>query len=809
MFLLLIFIGMASTELSCKESIPSLEKQKEYVASIIQDYRTHNLNPFEIPDARWFSMAECGFHYTQKAINTIKENDIKKKQLSSLKNFWKFVKFTYKNQKINLKDLQIININFVYILSNQPTYIDHMKTIQSNLKNLKNDAISALNDLIVTYQSLDHLPLDGSNIPSILGNIGISNNPVDKGPAQTKRMKEAKQSGAFLGFNTNDCYVITFYSPEGSTGLFTEESFLKNFFGDICIYAHYLPNNDPIDQDQNPHAYDLAAASPYLMYLHDVLHAGNLLSSLLPMLQEEHIEIDLSNPRKIQKTSLFNILKEDLSKQNNKEFIYLIYQLIHEGFAQFFNPAEYDFNVKYNEVEAAINPPNNEVATLELTYFETLPLRTRFYSQLLRFIKKKQPVKSLYESMVEIISHTNLEENSSQGKHISANSLIHDTIFEYSNKKNMDDIESTQNTFTGISGNLIEKDQAICLNLSKPDNNELIGIFPISEKITIDSKMMFQVTFIPVDLSNVDEQYKELFSQINKTIQNFSNKFEGTHSAYGFMDDYISEGQALAHLNYEVPEAGHKGMHDIEYLRRIQNKWTKKITELLMSSEFNANLKPKNKKKMQDHIDLYKKAFKETKLNLQETILANMDNNKNNQGKKDQLFVNHRDEFKKYLTIINKPQHRTIWESLLDRPLINSCNRSIPDILLQLSENPQEKEELNKTASENNFLLIQEFIKKETTPFDALLQIFFSKDMTYSSLVTPSVEEVLDVLHKIATILENKDLSETKKKNQLKKYELIIRYFLSLQSLTDYIEYDYVINSDEIMTISKIKEREL
>lgn len=607
MILLLIAVGMAvSPKLSCKESIPSLETQKKYVLSIIQDYRTHNLNPFEIPDARWFSMAECGFYYTQKAINTIKENnDVKEKQLKSLEDFWEFVKYTYHNQKISLKDLQIININFVYILSNQPVYIDHMKTIQSNLKNLKYDAIVTLNDLIAIYQTLDHLPLDGSNIPSVLGNIGISNGPVDNGPAQAKRIKDAKQSGAFLGFNTNNCYVITFYPPEGSTGLFTEESFLKNFFGDICIYAHYLPNNDPINQDENPHAYDLVAASPYLMYLHDVLHSGNILSSLLPILQKEYIDIDLSNPKNIQKTSLFNILKEDLSKQNNKEFIYLIYQLIHEDFAIFFYRPEYDFNVNYNEFEKAINPSNSESATLESTYFNTLPFRTRFYSQLLRFIKEQPPIKSLYESIVETISNINFEETSNQSKHISINNLIHNTIFEYSNNKSMDDIESMKNTFTWISGNLIEKDQAICLNLFKLQDNESVGIFPISEKITIDSKMMFQVTFIPVDLSNVDEQYKELFSQINKTIQNFSNKFEGTHSAYGFMDDYISKGQALAHLNYEIPEPGHRGMHDIEYLRMIQNKWTEKIIELLTSPMFGLNSEQNSLEEVQNHIDLY------------------------------------------------------------------------------------------------------------------------------------------------------------------------------------------------------------
>lgn len=188
-----------------------------------------------------------------------------------------------------------------------------------------------------------------------------------------------------------------------------------------------------------------------------------------------------------------------------------------------------------------------------------------------------------------------------------------------------------------------------------------------------------------------------------------------------------------------------------------------------------------------------------------------MNNNKNNQENKTQLFLDKAAEFKKYLTIINKPQNRTTWEPLLDKPLINRCNESIKDTLLQLSKNTQEKEELNKTAltdSKNHFLLIQEFIKKETTPFDALLQIFLSKDMTYCPLVTPSLEEVLQILYEIATIL-GKDLTVTKKKNQLKKYELIIRYFLSFQSLTDYIEYDYEINSDETMTISKIKEREL
>ena len=375
----------------------------------------------------------------------------------------------------------------------------------------------------------------------------------------------------------------------------------------------------------------------------------------------------------------------------------------------------------------------------------------------------------------------------------------------------MDDINSMQNTFTWISGNLIEKDQAICLNLFKLDNNELIGIFPISEKITIDSKMMFQITFVPVDLNTVGESYQELFIKINETIKNFSNKLEGTHSAYGFMDDYISEGQALAHLNYEAPEPGHRGMHDIEYLRRIQSQWTEKITELLTSPMFGLSSEQNSLEEVQNHIDLYKKAFKETKLNLQETILANMDNNKKNQENKNQLFLKKAPEFKKYLTIINKPQHRITWEPLLDRPLVHSCNESIKDILLQLSENTQEKEELNNTAladSQNHFLLIQEFIKKETTPFDALLQIFLSKDMTYCPLVTPSVEKLLQILCEIATILESKDPTVTKK-NQLKKYELTIRYFLSFQSFTDHIEYDHEINSDEIMTISKIKEREL
>ena len=414
MFLFITFLIAAKTTLSCKNSIPSLETQKEYVASIIQDYRTYNLNPFEIPDTRWFSMAECGFYYTQKAINTIKENDVKEKQLRSLKNFWELVKITYNNKKISLKDLQIMNINFVYILSNQPVYIDTLKTVQSNLQNIKNKQDLNLDVLVNAFKSMECLPLDGSMIPSIYGNIGSSNITRDKDPTQPNTIiDDIKQSGAFLGFNTSDCYVITFYPPAGSTGLFTEESFLKNFFGDICIYAHYLPSNDPLDLDQTPHVHDFIS-SPYLLYTHDVLHNGGILSNLLPILQKEYIETDLSTPKNIQKTSVFNILKEDLLKQNNKEFIYFIYQLIHEDFAQFFYREQYDFGIHYNEFKETINPSNNESAALKSTYFNTLPLRTRFYSQLLRFIQEQPSVKSLYERIIENISYTSFEENPNQ-----------------------------------------------------------------------------------------------------------------------------------------------------------------------------------------------------------------------------------------------------------------------------------------------------------------------------------------------------------------------------------------------------------
>jgi hypothetical protein len=820
MLLFITFVMAAKTTLSCKNNIPSLEIQKEYVASIIQDYRTHNLNPFEIPDARWFSMAECGFYYTQKAINTIEKNDLKEKQLSSLKKFWELVKITYNNKNISLKDLQIININFVYILSNQPVYIDTLKTVQSNLQNIKNTEVLNLDVLVNSFKSMEFLPLDGSIIPSLYGNIGTSNNITrDKNPI--KIIDDAIQSGAFLGFNTNDCYVITFYPPEGSTGLFTEESFLKNFFGDICIYAHYLPNNDPLDLDQTPHAHDLVTFSPYLVYTHDVLHSGYILSFLLPILQKEYIDIDLSNPKNIQKTSIFKILKEDLSKQNNKELIYFIYQLIHEDFVPFFDRKQYDFDIHYNEFEKAINPSNinssninpsnNESASLKSTYFNTLPLRTRFYSQLLRFIQEQPSVKSLYERIVEDISYTSFEENSNQYKYISAHNLIHETIFQYYNKKNRNYTNSMPHStpFTWISGRLIEQDQTICLNLFKLDNSESVGIFPISEKIIIDSTMAFQVTFIPVDLKTVDESYKELFIQINQVIKNFSNKFEEKYTAYAFINSYISEGQALTHLNYEPATPGHKGMHDIEYLIRIKNTWIREITKLLTSSEFNANLTPKSAEEMQDQIDSYKEALNTTKKHLQKTIITNMNQNKNNQEQTNQLFLEKAGEFKNYLTVINKSKNRIIWESLLDKPLVHICNEAITGIL---TENTQKKEKLDNTAVadwENQFLLIQDFIQTETTPFDTLLQIFFSKDTTYCPSSSPSIENVLDVFHNIATILENKDLKITGKKNQLKEYELTIRYFLSFQSSTDYIEYDYEINSDKIMTISKIKEKEL
>jgi hypothetical protein len=537
-------------------------------------------------------MSDWGFQYTYKSIKSIEEESIRKNLLTDLENFRKIVLSTFSDTGINLKDLQVINLNLVYILSRQPIYIEHIKKVVAN-EGIGNFAKNQT--ILQAFKELKFLPLDGSNIPSLEGDLNAR-----------------FDINFFAGVNTRECYALTFYPSEGSNGVFTEKSFLESFFDkDVCIFAHYLPDNSSLDLNNTPHPYDFLAI-PYEFYIHDLFHGAGTIGMVVPKLRAKQINILTSG--EIIKTSYYDILQEDFNKfKENKDFVYTFYQLIHEAFVLLFESQPFEFLSKNSIFEGAVvgyDKDNESIAMnfdlntvqifkqdqthkLKRAYQCTFPLRDYFYSQLLSYIKA-QPVE-ITSLRAEILSR-----------------FISGQIYQ-----GMQDIFNNNN----LQFNL-QDDEIQCI----PDTENKNSFF-IPTKIDIDWKTMtYSVGLEIIKNENINIEHKDLMEKINQEIILSQSNVQQKYSLYPLLNNFISTGSGLAQLGYFTVQEGSQGIHNIKDLNLAQKRWRENIIDLLESDDFKI-IQEVEIEVMEEKVELYKEALKKLTQNLKLEVIKNYRDN--------------------------------------------------------------------------------------------------------------------------------------------------------------------------------------
>jgi hypothetical protein len=633
MFLLLNFLIAKSTQFLYENNVPTLEEQKKYATRLIKGYEKHQQNPYQKRDPRWFKMSDWGFQYTYKSIKSIKEKGIRKNLLKDLKVFRKIVLSTFSDTGINLKDLQVINLNLVYILSRQPVYIEHVNKVKSS-QGLGN--FTKKETILQAFEELKFLPLNGSNIPSFEGNL-----------------RDMFSINSLVGANTSECYVLTFYPPEGSNGVFTEKSFLESFFDkDICIFANYLPNNSSLDVNNTPHAHDLLAI-PYEMYTHDLFHVARTINIVIQKLRTKQINI-LASGEKI-RTSYYDILQEHFNKfKENKDFIYTLYQLIHEDFMSLFSYPSFKSLSKnslfesavarYNEITKKINEltadsdvdwmiiqslKQDQKNELKIAYQCTFSLGDYFYSQLLSYIK---------EEPVEITSL-----NKKILSHFGGSSIF----------QNIGAIILDQSRDSQV---IIQDDGIkIILDIESEDS------FFIPAEVVIDlTTMTYSAKFGIIESDSINVEYKDLVEKINDTIISSQNNVQVKYSLYSPLNRFIATGYGLAQLGYFEVKEGSQGIHDLNDLNLAQKTWRENIINLLESDNFNI-IPEVEIEVMKKKVNLYKEAIKKLTPNLKLEVIRNYQGNifeqelMNSKVQKSiDTIAKFRKKFDKYLDQIHK-----------------------------------------------------------------------------------------------------------------------------------------------------------
>lgn len=418
----------------------------------------------------------------------------------------------------------------------------------------------------------------------------------------------------------------------------------------MCIFAHYLPDNSSLDSNNTPHLYDFLAI-PLEFYIHDLFHGARTIGRVVATLRTKQIKILTSG--EIIKTSYYDVLQEDFNKfKENKDFVYTLYQLIHEQFMSLFNyPSFESLNknslfesavARYNEATKKINKSTSSIDSMEIQYLKqnqknelkiayqcTFPLGDYFYSQLLSYIKEEPTeITSLNK---EILSHF-------EGSPIFQN--IRDIILHQSRGSQV----------------IIQDDGIQIISDIESEDN-----FFISIEVVVDlTTMTYSAKLGIIESDNI--KYKDLVEKINDIIISSQNNVQEKYSLYSPLNRFIETGSGLAQLGYFEVKEGSQGIHDIKDLNLAQRKWRENIVDLLESDYFNIIPEVENEA-MQEKVNQYKKALEKLTLKLKLEVIENYQNNISEKKKMEQnsefqkninTIAKFRQKFDKYLDQIHK-----------------------------------------------------------------------------------------------------------------------------------------------------------
>lgn len=267
-------------------TVPAFDEQMIFVKSTLKEITDIKQDPYILKHKKWLFFARLGYTQTLNAIKSSVEDTEQKLLIEALNNFWTKITQDYQSG-LNLLDLKMVNLHYVFILSNTEK---NRKILQLHKENGSGGRYSE-KFLILMNQDFSEVSFE----------------------------RYVHPGGVINQLSNSSCFFITFYCDDD--GEFNVNKFLECFFGEPCLYISTLPSKPVNPLNVLPHASTLIEI-PVLFYIHDLFHERNFSKTIVS---------DFFKKKKLNDLSFCDILKEDFIQYKNiPEIAIVIFSIIHE-----------------------------------------------------------------------------------------------------------------------------------------------------------------------------------------------------------------------------------------------------------------------------------------------------------------------------------------------------------------------------------------------------------------------------------------------------------------------------------------------